>query len=71
MDIIFLNSGNSTISDHRLILNLSDKIYLNREDTFVPLSSLTIYYTWKNCKTFIKTINLDFLFRISLINMKQ
>ena len=33
---------------HRLLLNLTDKINLKRSDEYVPLSNLTIYYTWEN-----------------------
>ena len=44
-----MNSKNSNLSDpHRLILNLSDKIDLKRNDKYVSLSNLSIYYTWKN-----------------------
>ena len=51
MNTIFLNSGNSKSSDtHRLLLNLSDKINLKRNDKYVALSNLGIYYTWKNIK---------------------
>ena len=47
MDTIFLNSGNSKISDpHRLLVNLSDKINLKRKNKYVALSNLRIYYTW-------------------------
>ena len=44
MDVIFMNSKNP----HRLLLNLTDKINLKRSDYYVPLSNLTIYYTWEN-----------------------
>ena len=51
MDTIFMNSENSKTSDpHRLLLNLTDKINLKRSDKYVALSSLSIYYTWKNTK---------------------
>ena len=46
-----MNSENSKASDpHRLLLNLSDKINLNRSDKYVALSNLYIFYTWKNIK---------------------
>ena len=49
-----MNSKNSKMPDpHRLKLNLSDKISLNKSDKFVVLSNLTIQlekYTWKNIK---------------------
>ena len=51
MDTIFMNSQNSETSDLlRISLNLSDRIDLNRSDKYVTLSSLIIYYTWKNTK---------------------
>ena len=47
-----MNSKNSKTSDpHRLLKNLTDKIYLRRKDKYTALSNLTIYYTWKNIKT--------------------
>ena len=51
MNIIFMNSKNSRTSDpHRLLLNLTDKINLKKNDNYVALSNLSIYYTWKNIK---------------------
>ena len=51
MDTIFMNSGNSKISDpHRLLLNLSDKIELKGSDKYVALSNRSIYYTKSNIK---------------------
>ena len=44
-----MNSKNSKTSDpHRLLLNLTDKIYLRKKDKYIALSNLGIYYTWKN-----------------------
>ena len=41
---IFMNSGNSKTSDlHRLLLNLSNKTNLKRNDKYVALSNLSIY----------------------------
>ena len=38
MDTIFMNSENSKTSDsQRLLLNLSDKMYLKRSDNYVVL----------------------------------
>ena len=46
MDTIFMNAENSKTSDHhRSLLNLSDKINLDRSDKYVALSNLSIYYT--------------------------
>ena len=59
MDTKFMNSENSKTSDpHRLLLNLSDKINLKRNDKYVGLSNLSIYYSWKNIKISQKKINL-------------
>ena len=53
-----MNSENSKTSDpHRLLLNLSDKINLKRIEKYVALSSLSIYYIWKNIKGHTKIIN--------------
>ena len=51
MNTIFMNPKNSKTSDpHRLLLNLTDRINLKKSDTYVALSNLSIYYTWKNIK---------------------
>ena len=51
MDTISINSRNSKTSDnHRLLLNLADKINLKRSDKYVTLSNLSIYYTRENIK---------------------
>ena len=51
MDTVFISSRNGETSDlHRLLLNLPDKINLERGDKYVALSNLSIYYTWKNIK---------------------
>ena len=45
MDTRFMNSGISNAPDpHRLLLNLSDKINLKRNDKYVAFSNLSIYY---------------------------
>ena len=54
-----MNSGNSKPSDpYRLILNLLDKINLNKNDKYVALSNLSIYYTWKKTKKLYKNIKI-------------
>ena len=51
MDTIFMNSENSKTSDpHRALLNLANKINLNRSDKYIALLNLSIYYIWKNIK---------------------
>ena len=50
-----MNSENSRTSHpHRLILILTDEINLQRAEKSVPLSNLSIYYTWKNMKSSYK-----------------
>ena len=57
-----MNSKNSETSDSdRLLLNLSDKINLKRKDSYVALSNLSIYYTWKNIKKSFKKNKLKIL----------
>ena len=51
MDTIFTNSENSRTSEyHDLALKLTDKLVLRRGQKSVPLSNLSIYYTWENIK---------------------
>lgn len=46
MNTKFMNSENSKASDtHKLRLNLTDKVDLQRNDNQVALSNLTIHYT--------------------------
>ena len=46
-----MNSENSkTFEPHVLILKLTDKLDLRRGEKIIPLSNLSIYYTWKNTK---------------------
>ena len=52
MDTIFMDSENSRTSEyHVLVLKLTDKLDLRRGQKTVALSSLSIYYTWKNVKS--------------------
>ena len=52
MDTIFMNSENSRTSEyHVLVLKLTDKLDLRRDQKSVALSNLSIYYTWKNIKS--------------------
>ena len=43
---------------HKLVLNLSQRLDLKSSNKHVALQNLSIYYTWKNIKCMIKTINL-------------
>ena len=51
MGTIFTNLENSKTSKlHDLILKLTDKLDLRRGEKSIPLSNLSIYYTWRNIK---------------------
>ena len=55
MDTIFMNSGNSITSEyHVLLLKLVVKLDLRKGQKSVPLSNLSIYYTWRNIKSSYK-----------------
>ena len=73
MDTINMNSKNSKTSDpHRLLLSLSDKIDLNKNNKYVALSNLSMYYTWKNIRSNnknIKTTNLKYQFKHGMKNL--
>ena len=47
----------------------TDNINLKRSDKYVALSNLSIYYTWKNIKSNIKTINLKFQLQHEMKNL--
>ena len=48
MYTLFINSRKSEISDpHRILLNLADRINLKRNNKYVALSNLSIYYALK------------------------
>ena len=50
-----MNSEHCKTSDpRRLLLNLTDKTNLKWGHTYVALSNLSIYYTWKNIKGYTK-----------------
>ena len=55
MDTIFINSKTREKSDpHRLLLNVTDKIDIRRNEKYIALSNLSIYYTCKNIKKSFK-----------------
>ena len=69
MHIIFMNSGNSKTSNlQRLILNLSDKTDLKRNEEYVDLSNLSIYFPWQNIKNHTKAINSKYQLYRAVIN---
>ena len=52
MDTIFINSENCrTLKPHISTLKLTKKLDLRFGEKFIALSSLSIYYTWKNIKS--------------------
>ena len=56
MDATFMSSKNSRTSEyHVLVLKLADKLDLRRGEKSVALSTLSIYYTWKNIKSSYKS----------------
>ena len=70
MDTIFMNSKNSkTCNPHRLLLNLVNEINLRGKDKYIALSNLSIYGTWKNIKSFRRTINLKFQLQREMKNL--
>ena len=51
MNTIFMNfEDGKTFDPHRLLLNLSNSLNSKRSNKYVALSSLSIYYAWKNTK---------------------
>ena len=55
MDTILMNSKNSKTSEpHRLLLNLLDKKNFKRNDKYVTLSNLSMYYTLEKYKKVIQ-----------------
>ena len=51
MDTIFMTSENSkTTEPNRSLINIVNKIDLKKNDKYVALSNLSMYYTWKNIK---------------------
>lgn len=52
MNTVVINSKNiKTSYPHGLLLNLTEKIDLRRDEKTVALPSLGIYYTWKNIES--------------------
>ena len=55
MHTILINSEISkTFDPHGLVLNLTDKVDLRRKAKYIAISTLSIYYTWKNIKKVYK-----------------
>ena len=52
MDTICMDSENGITSEYNvLVLKLTNKLDLRRDQKTVALSNLSIYYTWKNIKS--------------------
>ena len=58
-----------TWKPHVLILKLTDKIDLRRDEKSIALSNLNIYYTWKNMKNHVTIINLKYLLQHGIMNV--
>ena len=70
MNTIFINSENSKASKaHILMLKLTNELELRMGEKIIALSSLSIYYTWKNKKSSYITINSKYLLRHGMINL--
>ena len=65
-----MNSKNSqTSKPHVLILKFTNKLDLRRGENRIPLSNLSIYYSWKNIKkVHTITINLKYLLQHEMID---
>ena len=60
MDTIFMNSEKSKTSEpYKLLLNLADKISVNRSDKYAALPNLIMYHTCKNIKKSYKRNRLE------------
>ena len=59
MEAVFMNmENNKTKEPRKFVLNLSQRLDLRGSNKHVALPNLSIYYTWKNIKNSIRTINL-------------
>ena len=65
-----MNSENNQTSESLVsIVKLTDKLDLRRGEKSIALSTLSIYYTWKNKKAHILTINLKHKLQHGMINL--
>lgn len=51
------------------MLNFTDQINLKRNDKFIPLSNLGIYYPLKNIKSLYKSNNSNYQLQQEMINL--
>ena len=67
---IFMNFKNSKTSDpHRLLLNLTDKIDLRRQDKYIALSILAFTIYGKIFKKHVRAINLKYHLQHGMKNL--
>ena len=65
-----MNSETSkTSKPYVLIMNLTDKIDLQKREKSIALSSLSTYYTWKNMKNSYNKNNLKYQLQHGMINL--
>ena len=61
METFFMNTKNSKTNEpNRFKYDLIDKLDLKNPNKNMTLANLSIYYTWKNVNSSIKTINLKY-----------
>ena len=61
MKTVFMNTKNSKTNEpHRFKLDLTDRLNLKNPNKNMALANLGIYYTWKDIKSELETINLKF-----------
>ena len=74
MNTIFMNYENGKTSDsQRLLLNFTDKIDLRRKYKiycFIKSWQL-LYYTWKNIKNHIRTVNSKYQLQHGMKNLNS
>ena len=61
METTFMNTVNrKTKHSNKFVYNFTDKLNLKSPNKNIALANLSIYYTWKNVKFKIITINLKY-----------
>ena len=65
-----MNTENSNSNEsNKFIYEFTDKLNLKNANKNIALVNLSIYYTWKNNKSYITTINLNSLPQLGMINL--
>ena len=58
MKTILINTENrKTNEPHKFVLKLSQRLGLRSSNKDVALQNLSVYYSWKNIRNSLKTIN--------------